>query len=185
MLDTLLQTECPCSTGKSNPLLLLALIAGTWLLIYGVRSVFKKGGSASMNKSVKAAIVAVLIVAVIAVIAAKRGRSELPAEYKPEQLTGKGSPALIELGAETCMPCKMMAPILEELKREFAGKLDVHFLNVHEHPGLIPEYNVQVIPLQIFYGASGQELFRHEGFFSKEDILAKWKEFGVELVAAD
>lgn len=151
-----------------------------------------------MNKSVKVAIVAVLIVAVIAVIAAKRNKpgpnapsgenapaaGQLPAEYKPENLTGKGLPTLIDLGAETCIPCKMMAPILEGLKKEFAGTLDVHFLNVNEYAELVSEYDVRVIPLQIFYDASGQELFRHEGFFSKEDILAKWKELGVDLSEA-
>jgi thioredoxin 1 len=38
-----------------------------------------------------------------------------------------------------------------------------------------------VIPTQIFYDAAGRELFRHEGFFGKDDILAKWKELGVSL----
>jgi thioredoxin 1 len=38
-----------------------------------------------------------------------------------------------------------------------------------------------VIPTQIFYDADGRDLFRHVGFFAKEDILAKWKELGVEL----
>ncbi|MBN2132838.1 MAG: hypothetical protein JW741_25280 [Sedimentisphaerales bacterium] len=194
----LLQIECPCSTGRSNPLLLLALIAGTGFLIYVVWSFFKKGGQSPMNKSAKVAIVVVLIIAVIAVIAAKRNKpgpnaspgesapaaGRLPAEFKPETLTGKGLPTLIDLGADTCIPCKMMAPILEGLKKEFAGKLDVHFLNVNEYAELVSEYDVRVIPVQIFYDASGQEQFRHEGFFSKEAILAKWKELGVDLATA-
>jgi len=40
---------------------------------------------------------------------------------------------------------------------------------------------VEMIPTQIFLDASGKELFRHTGFFGKEDILAKWKELGVDL----
>jgi len=75
----------------------------------------------------------------------------------------------------------MMAPILEELKKENIGRLVVEVLDVHENPDLITKYNVSVIPTQIFYSASGAELFRHEGFYPKEEITAKWKELGVEL----
>jgi thioredoxin 1 len=60
----------------------------------------------------------------------------------------------------------------------------VAFLDVHKYPGLIDMYNIKLIPTQIFYDGSGKELFRHEGFYPTEDILAKWKEFGVELAAA-
>jgi len=90
-------------------------------------------------------------------------------------------PKLVDLGAGKCIPCKMMAPILEELKKTYAGKLDVVFIDVWEKPDEAKSYNINLIPTQIFYDASGKERFRHEGFFSKEDILAKWKELGVEL----
>jgi thioredoxin 1 len=74
-----------------------------------------------------------------------------------------------------------MAPILEELKKEYAGKMNVEFIDVWENEAAGKEYNVEMIPTQIFYDASGKELFRHTGFFGKEDILAKWKELGVTL----
>jgi len=74
-----------------------------------------------------------------------------------------------------------MAPILEELKTEYAETFDVEFIDVWENPKAGKGYGVRLIPTQIFYNSSGKELFRHEGFFSKEDILAKWKELGVEL----
>jgi thioredoxin 1 len=75
----------------------------------------------------------------------------------------------------------MMAPILEDLKKTYAGELEVQFIDVWESPDAGEKYGVNVIPTQIFFDAQGKELFRHEGFFGKEDILAKWKEFGVEL----
>jgi thioredoxin 1 len=75
----------------------------------------------------------------------------------------------------------MMAPILDELKTTYAGKLDVVFIDVWENKQAGEQYGIRVIPTQIFYDADGKELFRHEGFFSKEDILAKWKELGVNL----
>jgi thioredoxin 1 len=91
-------------------------------------------------------------------------------------------PRLVDLGAGKCIPCKMMAPVLEELRQEYAGRLRVDVFDIEENPDLVAEYKVWVIPTQIFFDASGTELFRHEGFISKEDILAKWKELGVELV---
>jgi thioredoxin 1 len=90
-------------------------------------------------------------------------------------------PRLVDLGADKCIPCKMMAPVLEELKKEFAGKLVVDFIDVWKNPDAGKAYRIQLIPTQIFYDAGGKELFRHEGFFSKEDILGKWKEFGINF----
>ena len=93
-------------------------------------------------------------------------------------------PTLIDLGATKCIPCKMMAPILEELKADYAGKLNVVFIDVWENPDASKQHKINLIPTQIFLDAEGTELFRHEGFFSREDILAKWKELGVELTPA-
>jgi thioredoxin 1 len=137
-----------------------------------------------MDKTVKVIIITVLIAAVAVAIVVRRNRSggePVPAEYEPEQLTGKGLPALVDLGSDQCIPCKMMAPVLEELEAEFAGTLQVSLLDVRKHRSLSALYRIQVIPTQIFYDASGKELFRHEGFCSKDDILAKWKELGVDL----
>jgi thioredoxin 1 len=93
-------------------------------------------------------------------------------------------PRLVDLGAGKSIPCKLMAPILEELKKTYAGKLDVQFIDVWVNPDEGPKYGIKIIPTQIFYDAAGQELFRHEGFFAREDILAKWQEFGVDLAGA-
>ena len=130
-----------------------------------------------MNKFGKIAIVVVLIAAVVVAIAIRQNKPTT----QPEQLEAKALPALIDLGAGTCIPCKMMAPILEELKRELAGKLVVEFLDIGKNPLFAQEYQIRVMPTQIFYDASGKELFRHEGFYSKEDILAKWAELGIEF----
>jgi thioredoxin 1 len=101
----------------------------------------------------------------------------------PAKPTTRKLPRLVDLGASKCVPCKMMAPILEDLKKEYAGRLDVEFLDVWKTPEAGKEYGIRVIPTQIFYGVDGKESFRHEGFFGKEDILAKWKDLGVNLSA--
>ena len=94
---------------------------------------------------------------------------------------GRPRPRLLELGADKCMACKMMTPIIAELRAEYAGRLQVDFIDVWKNESAGEDYGVRVIPLQIFFDAEGRELFRHEGFFAKEDILAKWKELGFEF----
>ncbi len=88
-------------------------------------------------------------------------------------------PSLVDLGSDKCVPCQLMAPILEELKEEYKGIFDVEFINTREDQTASSFYNIRLIPTQIFYDAEGNELFRHEGFFSKEDILNKWMELGI------
>ncbi len=102
-----------------------------------------------------------------------------PAAPAPGAAQGQALPRLVDLGAGTCIPCKLMAPILEDLKKTCAGKMDVVFIDVSENPEAGEKYGIKLIPTQIFYDAAGNELFRHEGFFGKEDILAKWKELGI------
>jgi thioredoxin 1 len=93
----------------------------------------------------------------------------------------KPLPRLLDLGANKCASCKMMTPVLDELKQTYAGKMEVLFIDVWESEQAAKRYGIRMIPTQIFFDAEGRELFRHEGFISKEDILAKWKEMGVEL----
>lgn len=101
------------------------------------------------------------------------------AEVKAVLPQGKALPRLVDLGAGKCIPCKMMKPVLEELKANYAETFKTEFIDVWENAEAAKPYNINLIPTQIFYGADGKELFRHEGFFSKEDILNKWKELGV------
>ncbi|MFA5240087.1 MAG: thioredoxin family protein [Phycisphaerae bacterium] len=136
-----------------------------------------------MNKKLNAIIVILLIIAVAVVIAVKQSNKAIqPPEINQPTGEMKKLPRLVDLGADKCIPCKMMAPILEELKKDYAGIVNVEFIDVWKNPDKAKEYGISIIPTQIFFDSAGKELFRHEGFFSKEDILGKWKEFGVELV---
>lgn len=82
------------------------------------------------------------------------------------------------------MPCQMMMPILDELHKDYAGQLEVTFYDVYQHRDKAMESRIRVIPTQIFIGPDGNEFFRHQGFFSKEDILAKFGEHGIALTKA-
>ncbi|HYW68101.1 MAG TPA: thioredoxin family protein, partial [bacterium] len=71
-----------------------------------------------------------------------------------------------------------MAPILDEMRETFAGQLDVSFIDVKKNAEAARDYAVRIIPTQIFLDESGNELFRHQGFFSREDMLAEWEKLG-------
>jgi len=131
-----------------------------------------------MNKLAKIVIVVVLILVVGAVITLKENNKADPESKTTINL--KALPRLVDLGAGKCIPCKMMAPILEELKKEYAGTFSVEFIDVWKNPDAGKKYGIRIIPTQIFFDVAGKELFRHEGFFSREDILAKWKELGID-----
>ena len=156
-----------------------------------------------MNKHPKLSLATALLVVIgAALVIAQTNRPSSPTARAAASLTNpamlaslattnapatppetKPLPKLLDLGAGKCIPCKMMAPILEQMKTEYAGKLEVEFIDVWKNPDAAKQYGIEVIPTQIFYDASGKELFRHIGFFAKDDILAKWKELGVDLKA--
>jgi thioredoxin 1 len=133
-----------------------------------------------MKTQIKIIIVAALAVTVVAAVALKQGKRESK-DASTASGPGAAVPRLVDLGADKCIPCKMMAPVLEGLKKEYAGRMEVEFIDVWKNPDAGKAFGIEVIPTQIFYDASGRELFRHVGFFSKEDILAEWKQLGVEL----
>lgn len=137
-----------------------------------------------MRKYRSQIIWSLLALSIAVVLIVKHGvRREPAAERMGERsVPQQALPRLVDLGAGKCIPCKMMAPILEDLKKTLAGTLDVQFIDVWENPEAGRQYGINVIPTQIFYDARGKELFRHEGFMGKEDILAKWKEFGMEFI---
>jgi thioredoxin 1 len=133
-----------------------------------------------MNTPIKILIVAALAVAVAVAVALKKSKPSVEPTVSAVP-AGVKLPKLLDLGAGKCIPCKMMAPILEDLKKEYAGKMIIEFVDVWQNPDTGKQYGIDVIPTQIFYNADGKELFRHSGFFAKEDILGKWKELGVNL----
>ena len=134
------------------------------------------------RQAAKVAIVLILVLAAFAAMYLKsKNASSGGSDNAQTPSAQSGLPRLVEVGAAKCIPCKMMAPILDELRDEYTDKLDVISIDVKKNPNAIQEYEIDLIPTQIFYDASGNELFRHVGFFSKEEILDKWKELGVEL----
>jgi len=91
-----------------------------------------------------------------------------------------GKPTMVDLGADGCRPCDMMTPILESLKKDYAGRANVLFAHVRKERILAARYGVQSIPVQVFFDKDGKEVFRHVGFFPKDQITAKLADMGVK-----
>lgn len=142
-----------------------------------------------MNRTSKNAGIWIVVVTAVCVVLWGGSRRAEAGETQPATDRASSSPAaalprLVDLGAGKCIPCKKMKPILDQLREEYRGRMDVIFVDVWEKPEEAEKYGIRTIPTQIFYDASGKERARHEGFISKEDILAQWKELGVEFKPA-
>ncbi len=91
----------------------------------------------------------------------------------------KKLPMLVDLGKGTCIPCKKMKPILEELTREYEGRAIVKVIDLRYDRGAGQRFGIRLIPTQIFYDADGNEVYRHEGFMDKQSIINRFTEMGV------
>ncbi len=143
-----------------------------------------------MTRQVRIAIIVALAVVFAGAIVIREGQRRSAATSSASRSGGAESarpapagplPRLVDLGSTTCIPCKQMAPILEELRQEYEGQFAVEVIDVRLNRTAGDLYGIRVIPTQIFFDAAGNERFRHEGFMAKQDILAKWAELGVRL----
>jgi len=91
-----------------------------------------------------------------------------------------GKPVLADFGKGLCIPCKEMKPILDELTVEYRGRASILIIEIDEYRALTRRHRVRLIPTQIFFDAAGREVYRHEGFMSKEAMKKKLAEIGVE-----
>ncbi|MCJ7582498.1 MAG: thioredoxin family protein [Candidatus Aminicenantes bacterium] len=82
----------------------------------------------------------------------------------------------IELGADKCIPCKAMQPVMREIAQEYKGTIQVVFYDVWKTPKYSKDYGIQMIPTQVFIDKNSEEIFRHVGFFAKDEIIKMLKE---------
>ena len=92
----------------------------------------------------------------------------------------KGMVTMIDLGAKKCIPCKMMAPILAKMEKQFEGKATIVFSDVWKHNEQASRFGIRAIPTQIFFNEDGQEIYRHVGFMDEKAIINQLKKMGVE-----
>jgi thioredoxin 1 len=110
-------------------------------------------------------------------IAAKPPESNTEDEFK-KAVTG-GKPVLVDFGANSCVPCRQMRPILKEVSNEYGEKAVVLVIDVYKYQNLAREHKIQMLPTLVFFDSKGKEVFRQVGIMDKEKIVAKLKEIGM------
>lgn len=108
--------------------------------------------------------------------------AELPSgnQLTIQAALASGKPTIVDFGARSCIPCKKMAPILEQLEKEYRGRANVIFVDVWQDNTIGGRYKVQMIPTQIFFDANGNQVGRHMGFLDRQPIIDTFKKMGVK-----
>ncbi len=96
-----------------------------------------------------------------------------------KEIPVKGMVTMVDLGAASCIPCKMMAPILEKLEKRYKGKAAIVFIDLRHYRDAAQRFGIRAIPTQVFYDRNGREIYRHEGFMSEEQIVRQLSLLGV------
>lgn len=129
-----------------------------------------------------AGAVAVALLAIACGGAAGDGASSaLPAATSSSGAAAKVT--FLELGADKCVPCKEMRPVMQGIEQAFGDQIEVIFYDVWDDPAPANEYGIQMIPTQIFLDEDGQEFHRHTGFYPQADIEALLVARGLEKIA--
>lgn len=143
-----------------------------------------------MEKRGKIGLLALVVVLVIAGLAGTYFAGVRPVAQTPvaaaaapsgiPQVPEPGMVTMLDLGATGCVPCKMMIPVIEDMRKEYAGRAAVLFIDVWENPEQGRRFGIQGIPTQIFYDAAGREVGRHVGYLDRESIRATFAKLGVK-----
>lgn len=97
-----------------------------------------------------------------------------------DRAQASGKPTMVEFGATGCVPCDMMQPILDKLKKTHGQRLNVVFVNVNENKILGARFGIRSIPVQVFYDRAGRETFRHVGFFAEAEVNKELAKLGLK-----
>ena len=180
------------------PLLIAAVIAGIWFV--------KTNEDDFKTKAAQAAAAQTDATGKAAVITTKETNPDFVlsvSEIDLDQLKSYGLPIIIDFGADSCIPCKEMAPVLEKMNEEWQGKVIVKFVDVWKNPKAADNFPVQVIPTQFIFDAEGKpyvpsdegelqfqmyslnetkEHFytSHQGGLTEENVRAIFAEMGIE-----
>jgi len=122
-----------------------------------------------------------IALALLAIVASLAGPGTGPARAEDfSHVPVKGMVTMIDLGATECVPCKMMAPIMEKMVKKYQDKATIVFIDVWRNRDQVSRFGIRAIPTQIFYDATGREVSRHVGFMSEAAIVEQLTKMGVK-----
>lgn len=121
--------------------------------------------------------VLIVLFSVIGVIETKVPWAE---SREMDEVPVKGMVTMLDLGAKSCIPCKMMTPILEKLENVCKEKAAIVFIDVWKDRKPAVRFGIRSIPTQIFFDEEGKEVYRHVGFMSENAIRTQLRKMGIE-----
>lgn len=128
--------------------------------------------SASGRRRRIARVVGLLAMVVAGAVAAHGGAAcgDAGPAASPHASVSGAAVTFVELGSDSCVPCREMRPVMDAVARRYAAQVAVVFYDVYEHRDLATRFEVRVIPTQVFLDAQGKEFYRHEGFLPQDEI---------------
>ena len=124
-------------------------------------------------------LIAVLVLIGAIMFRGHQKYNDFLAEFDYSKVKNTGKPVLLQLGFRSCPPCKMMKPILKDLKKSHSSEFDVAYIDINYQTEAVTKYGTRTFPTLIFLDEENNELYRYVGYMPKEDILRRWKELGV------
>ncbi len=109
----------------------------------------------------------------------KPSEAIFPESHVSGEIPVKGMVTMVDLGANSCIPCKMMVPVMEKVEKKYQDKAAIIFIDVWENKEPAKRFGIRAIPTQIFFDKQGKEIYRHEGFMSEAEIDRIFKKMGV------
>jgi thioredoxin 1 len=99
---------------------------------------------------------------------------------KLKECLRNGLPTMADFGLGTCKPCKAMEPILRQAAQDYWGRANILFVELDKYSDLAREYRIRLMPTQIFFDASGNQVDSHMGYMDREEIDRRLAALGVK-----
>jgi thioredoxin 1 len=96
-----------------------------------------------------------------------------------ENAKKEGRLVMLELGSVGCTPCEQMKPVMEKLRSNYRGRLEVIFVDVKKDRDTARKFGVAMIPTQVFLDKGGKEFHRHIGYYGYNEIVPVLKKAGI------
>ena len=153
------------SAPKQNTIFRHVVIVLSILLMAGVGMLWERGSQSSRSSSVPV----------------RGGAGPHDTELRAAGPASISKPRLVVLTLPKYPPSEALEPVLKGLQGKHADQLTVEIVNVWQDQEATATYGAEQIPTLIFFAASGEELARHTGSMTEEEILVKWREVGVRI----